>query len=40
MNDKKKDHPYSKRPPKSNGPQQLQIHNVPTDDVENTIDIN
>ena len=36
MNDQKKDDPNPKRTPKSGCPKQLQTHNVPTDDVENT----
>ena len=33
---KRKDNAYPKRPPKKNRLQQLQTHNVPTDDVKNT----
>ena len=36
MDDKRKEHPDSKRLPKRNHPEQLQIHNLPTDHVENT----
>ena len=36
MDDKRKDRPDRKRLPKRHRPQQLQTHNVPTDDVENT----
>ena len=36
MDDKKKDHPGAKRLPKRNRLQQLQTHNMPTDDMENT----
>ena len=36
MDDRRKDHSDPKRPPKRNRPHQLQIHNVPTEDVENT----
>ena len=36
MDDQGKDRPDPKRLPRRNRPQQLQTHNVPTDDVENT----
>ena len=36
MDDQQKDNSDPKRPPKKEPPQQLKIHNVPTDDVENT----
>ena len=36
MDDQRKDYIDPKRPPKKNFPQELQILNVPTDDVENT----
>ena len=36
MDDQRKDHPDPKRLPKRSHSQQLQIHNLPTDDVENT----
>ena len=36
MDDQRKDHPDPKIPSKRNYPQELQTHNVPTDDVENT----
>ena len=38
MDDQRKDNPDPKRPPKRNRHQQLQTHNVPTTDVENTND--
>ena len=40
MHDQWKDYPDSKRHQKKNYTQQLQMHNVPTDDVENTNGIN
>ena len=37
MDNQRKDHPDLKRTPKRNPPsQQKQIHNMPTDDIENT----
>ena len=36
MDVQRKDYPDLKRSPKRNIPQQLQTHNVPTDNVENT----
>ena len=36
IDDQRKNHPDSKRTPKRNHPQQLQTHNVPINDVENT----
>ena len=36
MDDQRKDHTDTKRPPKRNHPKQLQTNNVPTYDVENT----
>ena len=36
MDDERKDYPDPKRTPKRNRPKQLQTHNVPTDDIENT----
>ena len=40
MDDQRKDCPDPKRLPKRNRPEQLQTHNMPTDDVENTKGIN
>ena len=40
MVDQRKDHTDPKRPRKSNRPQQLQTHNVSTDDDENNIGTN
>ena len=36
MDDQKKDHPDPKKTPHRNCLQQLQTHNVPADDMENT----
>ena len=36
MDDKRKDHTDPKRPARRNRLQQLQTHNVPTNDMENT----
>ena len=36
MNDQRKDHSDLKRTPRRNSSQQVQTHNVPTDEVENT----
>ena len=36
INDQKEDHPVLKRSPQRNWPYQLETHNVPTDNVENT----
>ena len=40
MDDQREDHFNLKRPPQRNCPKQLQTHNMPTDDVENTYGTN
>ena len=40
MDDQRKDHTDLKRPPQRNCPKQLQIYNVPIDDVANTYGTN